>query len=154
MSDAQPKELYSLLIPIHGERLLVPRLCVAEVVSYTEPTPPVEADPDWFLGHVGWNGREVPVAAFETLLNGEPPQTRGRTRIVVFHALNGQLKQGYFGLLTQGFPQLVRVNRDVLLVDPDSQLDEGSPAHCRVRMINEYPLIPDLEQIEARIASR
>jgi chemosensory pili system protein ChpC len=154
MSATEPAELYSLLIPIHGERLLVPRLCVAEVVSYTEPNPPAEDDPDWFLGHVGWNGRELPVVSFETLFSGEAPQTRGRTRIVVFHALNSELKHGYFGLLTQGFPQLVRVNRDVLSVEADSQFDADSPAHCRVRMINEYPLIPNLEGLETRIASR
>ena len=154
MSDVEPNELYSLLIPIHGERLLVPRLCVAEVVSYSEPSPPAEDDPDWFLGHVNWNGRDVPIISFETLFKGEAPETRGRTRIVVLHALNGELKQGYFGLLTQGFPQLVRVNREVLSVDPDSHFDEGSPARCRVRMINEYPLIPDLEGLETQIVSR
>ncbi len=154
MTEAESKELYSLLIPIHGERLLVPRLCVAEVISYTEPNPPAEGDPDWFLGHVNWNGREVPVISFETLFNGEAPETRGRTRIVVFHALNGELKQGYFGLLTQGFPQLVRVNRDVLSLETDSHFDEDGPAKCRVRMVNEYPLIPNLQGLETRIASR
>jgi len=154
VSTTEPTELYSLLIPIHGERLLVPRLCVAEVVSYSEPNSPAADDPDWFLGHVNWNGREVPIVSFETLLNGEAPETRGRTRIVVFHGLNSELKQGYFGLLTQGFPQLVRVNRDVLSIEPDSHFEADSPARCRVRMINEYPLIPDLEGIETRIASR
>ena len=33
MSDLRD-ELYSLLVPLAGERLLVPRACVAEVIGY------------------------------------------------------------------------------------------------------------------------
>ncbi len=154
MSDTEPTELYSLLIPIQGERLLVPRLCVAEVVGYSEPSPPEADDPDWFLGHFSWNGREVPVISFEALYTGELPEARGRTRIVVFHALGEELKQGYFGLLTQGFPQLVRVNRDVLSLDDDQNLKGSDAAYCRARMINEYPLIPNLQGLERQIAAR
>jgi chemosensory pili system protein ChpC len=154
VSDAEPTELYSLLIPIHGERLLVPRLCVAEVVGYTAPTAPGESDPNWFLGHFSWNGREVPVVSFEALYTGELPEARGRTRIVVFHALAGELKQGYFGLLTQGFPQLVRVNREVLTLDDDHDLQGSETAYCRARMINEYPLIPNLQGLERQIVAR
>lgn len=154
MSDVGPTELYSLLIPIQGERLLVPRLCVAEVVGYTEPAAPDASDPDWFLGHFSWNGREVPVMSFEALYTGELPEARGRTRIVVFHALSGELKQGYFGILTQGFPQLVRVNREVLTLDDDQSLQDTETAYCRARMINEYPLIPNLQGLERQIVAR
>ena len=38
----------------------------------------------------------------------------GRTRIVVFHAVTAALKSRYYGIVTQGFPQLVRVNNEVL----------------------------------------
>ena len=32
----ETKELYSLLIPLQGERLLVPRMCVAEVIAFAD----------------------------------------------------------------------------------------------------------------------
>ena len=51
-------------------------------------------------------------------------------------------------MLTQGFPQLVRVNRDVLKLDSTEGWPESAPVLCRVKMINEYPLIPDLEKLE------
>jgi chemosensory pili system protein ChpC len=54
--------------------------------------------------------------------------------------------------VTQGFPQLVRVNPDVLGVDTEQPLPEGLPALCRARMIHEYPLIPDVERLEQMIA--
>jgi chemosensory pili system protein ChpC len=70
----------------------------------------------------------------------------------VFYALTGQLKSGYFGILTQGFPQLVRVNKDVLQLNASSGWPESAPVLCRVKMINEFPLIPDLERLEHMLA--
>lgn len=71
---------------------------------------------------------------------------------MVFYASTGQLKTGYFGVLTQGFPQLVRVNWDVLKLEAKDGWPEDAPVHCRVRMINEFPMIPDREKLEAILA--
>jgi chemosensory pili system protein ChpC len=150
VSDAV-EELYSLLIPLAEDRLIVPRACVAEVVRFIEP----EDSPgsaDWYLGTVNWNGRQLPVVAFEGMIGGDIPMMTARTRIVVFYASSGNLRGGFFGILTQGFPQLVRVNREVLKLDKSVELPENSPVFCRVKMINEYPLIPDLEGIEERLS--
>lgn len=144
-------ELYSLLVPLQGERLIVPRACVAEVVRYTQP----KEDPgshEWLLGGLSWNGRELPVVAFEGTLGKDTPTITGRTRIVVFVASSGNLPTGYFGVLTQGFPQLVRVNRDVLKYESEVGLPDDAPVYCRVRMINEFPLIPNLDKLEQMIA--
>ena len=149
--NTQADELYSLLVPLAGERLIVPRACVAEVVRYTAPKQEAGAH-NWMLGIVNWNGRELPVVSFEGTLGKEVPAATGRTRIVVFTASTGQLKTGYFGAITQGFPQLVRVNRDVLLFDSTEGWPDDAPVLCRVKMINEFPLIPDLERMEAMLA--
>ncbi len=74
-------------------------------------------------------------------------------RVVVFYASTGQLKTGFFGVLTQGFPQLVRVNRDVLKLEAKDGWPAGAPVLCRVRMINEFPMIPNLEAIETMLAT-
>ena len=144
-------ELYSLLVPLEDDRLIVPRTCVAEVVRFTKPEREAGAH-KWMLGTINWNGRELPIASFEGALGKEVPATSGRTRIVVFYAISGQLKSGYFGLLTQGFPQLVRVNKEVLQLDATEGWLESAPVLCRVKMINEYPLIPDLERLEGMLA--
>ena len=150
MTDAS-NELYSLLVPLSGERLIVPRACVAEVVRFSAPE--VEAGShDWMLGTVNWNGRALPVVSFEGTLGKEVPASTGRTRIVVFVASTGQLKTGFFGAITQGFPQLVRVNSDVLQLDSTDGWPKDAPVLCRVKMINEFPLIPDLERLEAMLA--
>jgi len=144
-------ELYSLLIPLAQERLIVPRACVAEVITWQQPEA-TEGTPPWLLGTVRWNGRSVPVISFEALC-GEPcPPPGSRTRIVVFVGLTNQISVGYFGIITQGFPQLVRVNPDVVKADPSRSFTERGPILCQVRMLNESPLIPDFDCIEERIS--
>jgi chemosensory pili system protein ChpC len=152
--SVEPKELYSLLIPLQNERLLVPRMCVAEVIAFVDAARSRDdAAPDWYLGAIEWNNRRLPVASFDAQHADERKSKRSRTRVVVFHALTQELKGGYYGILTQGFPQLVRVNADVLGVESEQPVPEGIPALCRARMIHEYPLIPDLERIEQMIAA-
>ena len=150
MSD-ETQELYSLLVPLAEDRLIVPRACVVEVVRFTQPDTEAGAH-SWMLGNVSWNGRDLPVVSFEGALGKEVPVATGRTRIVVFYATSGLLKTGYFGVLTQGFPQLVRVNKDVLQLDATDGWPESAPVLCRVKMINEFPLVPDLERLENMLA--
>ena len=96
--SSEPNELYSLLIPLEGERLLVPRVCVAEVITFTTPERASENEqlPKWFLGRIVWNGRRVPVISFEGISGEEVQNRAGRTRIVVFHALGDDLKDRLF----------------------------------------------------------
>ena len=150
--SATEEELYSLLVPLSEDRLIVPRACVAEVVRFSKAEQQ-EGAHDWMLGTINWNGRELPVVSFEGALGKEVPVATGRTRVVVFYASTGQLKTGYFGVLTQGFPQLVRVNRDVLKLEAKDGWPEDAPVLCRVRMINEFPMIPDLEKLEGMLAT-
>jgi chemosensory pili system protein ChpC len=150
MSDLRD-ELYSLLVPLSGERLIVPRACVAEVIGYQPPAQMTNAPP-WYAGLVVWNGRSVPVVSFEGTLGQPLPIVSTRTRIVIFHAAAGLTPGGCFGMLTQGFPQLVRVNADVIRPDPSRSFAERVPVICQVRMVNEAPLIPDLPRLEQMIA--
>ena len=152
MSESS-EELYSLLIPLVEDRLIVPRACIAEVVRFTKPEPR-DGSAEWLLGTIGWNGRDLPVVAYEGTMGNEVPVATGRTRIVVFYATGGAIATGFFGMVTQGFPQLVRVNREVL--KPEAGGDgwpEDAPVLCRVRMINEFPLIPHLPKLEQMIAN-
>src|SRR5271163_1992361 len=107
MSDLRD-ELYSLLVPLSGERLIVPRACVAEVIGYQPPAQMTNAPP-WYAGLVNWSGRSVPVVSFE-------------------------------GTMGQPLPSV------------SSRFAERAPVICQVRMVNETPLIPDLQRLEQMIA--
>ncbi len=151
MTEAVAEEFYGLLVPLADERLIVPRSCVAEVVAWQDPVPMTGA-PSWYVGTVAWSGRTVPVVSFEGTLGRTIPAPSGRTRIVVLHCLGSRLAAGAFGILTQGFPQLVRLNPDVVKPDPTRSFPDRSPVLCGLRMVNEAPLVPDLEYLETMIA--
>ncbi len=149
--STEADELYSLLVPLAEDRLIVPRACVAEVVRFSKADHEAGSH-SWMVGTINWSGRKLPVMSFEGALGKEVPAVTGRTRVVVFYATTGQLKAGHFGVLTQGFPQLVRVNKDVLKLDATDGWPDDAPVLCRVKMINEFPLIPDLDKLESMLA--
>jgi chemosensory pili system protein ChpC len=133
-------------------------MCVAEVIAFaeTERNQDVSA-PDWLLGTINWNGRQLPVVSFDSDKNEDAPSVKhrkkgARSRVVVFHTIGSRFKRSHYGVLTQGFPQLVLVNRDVISVDEQNPLPVDQPILCRARMIHDYPLIPDLEALEDRLA--
>jgi chemosensory pili system protein ChpC len=144
-------EVYSLLVPLTDGRLLVPRACVAEVIGYHPPSE-MSGAPPWYLGLVSWNARQLPLLSFEGACGQAIPAASTRSRVVVFHALNGRIAAGFFAVVSQGFPQLVRVSNDVVRPDNSRSFGERSPVLCQVRMLNETPLIPDLERLEEMTA--
>ena len=144
------EELYSLLVPLHHGRLIVPRSCISEVIRYSPPEEEPDA-PAWFRGYVSWNDQRIPVVRMEDLCGLEPAEPGGRTRLAIFSCLSDVIAGGAFGLLTEGFPQLVRINREVMEVHDENAWPDNGPIICQIRMINEYPLIPDLERLEELI---
>ncbi|MGH8294671.1 MAG: chemotaxis protein CheW [Steroidobacteraceae bacterium] len=145
------QEIYSLLIPLGEGRLIVPRACVAEVVGFQMPSEMTGAPP-WYIGTVPWSGKAVPLVSFEGACGQAIPAASGRTRVVVFHCLGTRLDGGHFALVSQGFPQLVRVSSDVVRPDNSRVFPERAPVICQVRMVSETPLVPDLERLEEMIA--
>jgi chemosensory pili system protein ChpC len=144
-------EIYSLLVPLLDSRLIVPRSCVAEVIGFIAPAEMTGAPP-WYLGTFAWNSRQVPLVSFEGACGHSIAPVTGRTRIVIFHCIGSRLDGGYFGVVSQGFPQLVRVSSDVVRPDNSRVFGERVPIICQVRMINETPLVPDLERLEEMVA--
>jgi len=143
-------ELYCLLVPLADDRLILPRSCVTEVINYQAPTP-MEDAPPWYLGTIAWGGRRVPLVSFEATCGKALPRTSGRTRIVVMQGVTVHA-DGHFAVLTQGFPQLVRLTREVVQPDPTRSFSESMPVIGQVTMVNETPLIPDFERLEEMIA--
>ena len=109
MNDVLAHELYSLLVPLAQERLIVPRACVAEVVTWQAPEK-MEGAPPWYLGTIHWSGRAVPVISFEAACGQSPPNPGTRTRIVIFVALSSAdsrrlLRRDHAGLSAAGARQ-------------------------------------------------
>lgn len=145
-------ELFCVLLAVEGERLLLPRQSLVEAVAWVTPSP-MPGAPAWYPGTVEWNGQTVPVVAFEPALGREAPPATGRTRIALLRTLGSRLPGRLLGVVVQGFPQTVRVTRDSLKPDEAGSTPDHWPVLCRVRMVNEAPLIPDLEALEVMVAN-
>ena len=144
------EEIYSLLVPIAGGKLILPRLSVAEVMGYARPRP-VRNSPNWLLGLINWQGQEIPLVSFEGLCGRKIPERANRTRIAVLYSIGAHMEPPVFALMTQGYPYLVRVNAAVLGTDSEDSYSDDMPVLSRVRMANERPVIPDLEAIEDKL---
>jgi chemosensory pili system protein ChpC len=151
MSESDVSEFYGLLVPLAGERLLIPRACVAEIAAWSEPAAIVGA-PQWYLGAVAWRGQTIPLISFEGTMGQLIPLASSRSRIVVVHSLAKLVKAGSFGILTQGFPQLIRLTSDLVKPDPTRSFSERSAAICSLRLLNEAPLVPNIEYLERIIS--
>jgi chemosensory pili system protein ChpC len=144
-------EIYSLLVPLVEHRLIIPRSCVAEVISYNAPAE-ITGAPPWYLGVVNWNGRHVPLVSFEGCCGENIPPPSSRARLVILHAVSPKVESGYFAILSQGFPQLLRVSREMLKPESARVLGERAPVICQIHLLNEAPLVPDLGRLESLIA--
>ncbi len=144
------EEVYSLLIPLAQQHLLIPRSAVVEV-SNEKTLSEYHTEIPWLLGSLEWENSLVPVVSFEGICGDDIPALEGPTRIVLLRCLTGSLSSRAVGVISQGFPQLVRVGEDAVQLENDrfaSQL----PILCQVRMANQTPLIPDVEQVEHMVA--
>lgn len=145
--ETRLQEVYSLLLPISGGRLILPRLSIAEVTGYTRPKNRPEDAPEWLLGFMGWQGNEIPMVSFEAACGRPVPELSRRSRIAIIYAIGGRLNPSVFALVTQGYPYLIRVNPGVLQVEAEEQGGDR-PVLVQLRIANERPMIPDLEKLE------
>ena len=150
--------LHCLLLPLVGRRLLVPRACVAEVIGLGRMQLR-EGEPEWLLGEVAWGERMVPLVSFEAACGDPVPEIGGRSRAVILRSLTGRLRRGGMALLCQGLPQLVRLGADVIHLDESHDngdnghgLAADAPVLCRLEVLNETPVVPDLERLENQVA--
>ena len=150
MNDSA-NEIRCMLIPLHGDRLLLPNAAVAEVIGYREPDSMASEEP-WLQGKVNWHQRELPVIDFERLI-GRPDVAPGiRQRIAVCYAPDPQSRWPLYGLVAQGIPRLLRVSRDVIESATEGPAGD-SAIQMRLWVGGEQLMVPDLDFLQGRLAT-
>jgi chemosensory pili system protein ChpC len=147
--QAPVNDIRGVLIQVAQARLLLPNATISEVMSYAPPEL-YPAGPDWLLGRIRWHGWQVPLVAFSQLAGMAQDQAGLGSKVVVLKALGGNPRTPYFAILTQGFPRLVTVAREGLVIDGD---DDALPRGVQARVLHngEVALLPDLQAIETLI---
>lgn len=148
----RPTEIYGLLVPLLGDRLILPRSCVAEVIGYQPPAEMTGAPP-WYLGLIAWNGRHLPLVSFEGCCGQDVAAATPRSRLVIVHAVSPHVEAGFLAILSQGFPQLVRLGPEAVHADPDRTFAADAPVICSVNLLGEAALVPDLDRLESLVAA-
>ena len=126
----------------------MPRACVAEVITWQAPEK-MEGTPPWYLGHDSLERRPVPVISFEAAVRSAPPPPGTRTRIVDFRGAEQPDHRRLFRRDHAGLPAARARQPRRGEVRSEPQLPRRGPVLCQVRMLNESPLIPDFEHLEA-----
>lgn len=148
---AHDSDVRGVLIQLAGSRLLLPNAAIAEVMSYAPPEPLANV-PDWLLGRIRWRGWQLPLIAFARLARLADERGGLGSKVVVLKALGGDAQAPYFAILTQGFPRLVTVSREGLIVDADTG-DLPLGVQARVTLNQDNAFVPDLETLERLISS-
>jgi chemosensory pili system protein ChpC len=139
-----------MLLPLQSGTMLVPYSVVQEIIAYRSPEPS-EAMPSWILGMLDWHRWKLPVISAEKLLGAAFAATGKKRHIVVCNLLNGDDTLPCVGVVTQGIPQLVRVDADAMI-----PLGEASPSPWvaqQLRFRGEEVWIPALKELARDLAS-
>lgn len=152
MNSPKTRDIRGVLISVSGARALLPNAAVAEVITYSPPDALAGA-PDWMLGHIRWRGWRLPVISYGRMIGWGEVEGEFGAKVVVLKALGGNPRHSYFAMLSQGFPRLVTVSRDVLVRDPTGEIEAGAVdgVLMHVQLHDDEAVIPDLAAIETRL---
>ena len=144
----QITELSCVMLPLNGIQLLLPNVCVAEIVPWRR-VKVLEDAPDWCLGLLGWRGESIPVVRFERLNKTLVEESKvGRCMIVMNRTCRTD-GIPFYALAADGLPRMVQLTDDDLSNVP-TKLGEAEVASLRVG--TESAIVPNLELIERRVS--
>ena len=138
-------ELSCVLIPLNAGNLLLPNVCIAEILMWRR-IKSSEAMPDWCLGLLGWRGQSIPVIRFERLNDPRAEDRKTGRCMIVMNRARSTDGLPFYGIAAQGLPRMVQLTDDDLSNEP-CKLRPAEVA--AVRLGTESAIIPNLEFIES-----
>ncbi len=147
MSQGLPDHVYSVLIGIAEDTVVLPNSAVAEVAGQ-ETLKLRDQAPAWWLGDMEWRGRKLPVLSLEAFLGREPPAVERRCRLVIINALGNSLESGQYAIFSQAYPLLVTLNETAIRAAARNAKEEEHYVLARVEFANRAALIPNLTALE------
>ena len=105
MATQTYERLHTLIVPTQNHALLIPSAMTAEVINVPTISRVPFSQP-WVIGAAGWRRRAVSVVSWEMLLGArEEPPIFNRSKLVVFHPLQGRNQWEFFAFLASSDPQ-------------------------------------------------
>ena len=144
----EPIVMSCIMIPVAGAELLLPNVCIAEIVPWRRMQP-LKKGPGWCLGLLGWRGKNIPVVRYQVLnkkVDARAPKA-GRCLVVMNRARSAQ-DQAFYALAADALPRMVQLSdRDV----SNTPIALGPAEKAVVAVGTEPAIIPNLAYIEERV---
>jgi chemosensory pili system protein ChpC len=137
------------MIPLNGTHLLLPNICVAEILPWRR-VKMLEDAPNWCLGLLGWRGESIPVVRFERLNKTSVEDRRVGRCMIVMNRAHASQTIPFYALAAEGLPRMVQLTDD----DLDNVPTKLGPAEMiSLRVGTEPAIIPNLEFVEQQVAA-
>ena len=142
-------ELASVIIPTPGTSLLLPNVCVAEIVPWRRIKTIADA-PAWCLGFCGWRGQVLTVVNFTGFNepNNQPPAS-ARCLVVMNRSRTAE-GPSFYALASEGLPRMVQLLDDDVVTAEEGL---GVADVMKVEVGTELVTIPNLAFLEHEIKS-
>ncbi|EDN67314.1 chemotaxis-related protein [Beggiatoa sp. PS] len=137
-----------LLIPIGEEQLLLPSAIIAEITSYSEPTPITKQQPDWLLGNIDWRNKNVPLLAVENILSLPTVSSDVKYHTVILYGLENLQRLPFYGFRITEMPRSFMVTADSLLNNQDAKIGPGLAYQVNIHNTEKTAWLPDLDYLE------
>ena len=144
----QTNELSCVIIPTPGAQLLLPNVCIAEIMPWRR-IKPLPNGPDWCSGLVGWRGQTVPVVHYVNFSNANVPAPQTARCLVVMNRARNASGPAFYALAAVGLPRILQLEDDDL---QNADVELGVADAMQVQVGTELATIPNLGFVEDRIA--
>lgn len=141
------ERLHTLIVPTQAHSLLIPSAMTAEVVNVPTITRLPFSQP-WVMGAVAWRRRAVSVISWEMLLGArEKPAVFNRSKLVVFHPLQGRNTWEFFALFASSDPQPHMVDNTGSLVQTPSESTDSPFIGTKTVIGKQEIVIPNMAEL-------
>jgi chemosensory pili system protein ChpC len=147
-AELLPDRISCLVLPLVGQRLLVPLTAIAEVV--TTGLSPVGGNSDGlFYGWINWREQRIPLISLEVLSGSGRPPLAEFNRIAVFNAVGDLATLGFYGIRLDATPQPVHVTAQTVL----AQSDDKQILRIMEAVVGDQQVwLPDMDAVETKVA--
>ena len=142
-------DINCVLLPIGQLGLLVPSVCVAEVLPWRRIRE-VSNSPDWLLGTLAWRGDAIPVVRFETINGATDEQPRESECVAVMNRCRTAHGEPFYAIATDGLPRMIQVGEEDIVAE---QMHLGIAESAAIKLGTEQVRIPNLGYVEDQLMS-
>lgn len=143
-----PNELSCVIIPTPEAQLLLPNVCVAEIMPWRRIKTLADGPP-WCMGLVGWRGQTVPVVHYAGFSNPASKAPASARCLVVMNRARTSQGPAFYAVAAVGLPRMVQLVADDL---QNAEVELGIADVMQVDVGTEQATIPNLAFIEEQLA--